>query len=473
MEFNDGSQYRVVSDPAAQLAQRELYCHRVASARDGKKYVDTTFAQHRQALQAMKGLLYYQFVWQNAGTPEEQATFFCDAIGQLADHEMVMLDIEVGGAITDPADFARRWLAVVEPRLRTRAWIYVPQALSKALHPLVDGRLVMAPRYSGTATRGVKPDWPHDVHQYTDVGHFPGCKQSGDVSYTELTVQQMLDRCRAKEKNVATSYNGWTAGEGWSVKGGQLEALVVAGEPFSPGVRAGDVHDVLEYVANQLHKRVEPVVRSDWHQADDWGYSYRANTNNPSQLSCHASGTAIDYNATRHPNGKGGTWTASQRAEIERILAEVNNVVRCLYGYDEMHFEIKGTVAQVAAAAAKIRGGIVAVTDPLEEVMAMYPSKTAFEDAVRRAVWHSPIAPNGDLPSSGAPWASTRVAGVDGVAGATLAELRNMRAVVDTLARALADQPGNGLTYEGIKQAIREVAGETVELEVSVKQTEA
>lgn len=151
------------------------------------------------------------------------------------------------------------------------------------------------------------------------------------------------------------SYNGWSAAPGWSVKGGQLKPLVVAGESFSPGVRAGDVHDVLQYVAEQLHRRVEPVVKAGWHAADDWGYAYRANVNNPASLSCHASGTAIDYNATRHPNGKRGTWTVAQRAEIGRILAEVNNVVVNL-AHDEMHFEIRGNAAQVAAAAAKIRG---------------------------------------------------------------------------------------------------------------------
>lgn len=154
---------------------------------------------------------------------------------------------------------------------------------------------------------------------------------------------------------MVSSYNGWPAGKGWSVAGGQLQALVVDGEPFSPGVRAGDVHDVLEYVANQVSDRVEPVFKAGWHAADDWGYSYRANTNNPSQLSCHASGTAIDYNATQHPNGRGGTWSAGEKAEILRILAEVDNVVRVLWGYDEMHFEIcKGPVA-VAAAAARVR----------------------------------------------------------------------------------------------------------------------
>lgn len=157
------------------------------------------------------------------------------------------------------------------------------------------------------------------------------------------------------------SYNGWSAAPGWSVKGGQLEPLSVAGESFSPGVRAGDVHDVLEYVAEQLHRRVEPVVKETWHQADDWGYSYRANVNNPASLSCHASATAIDYNATRHPNGKRGTWTAEQRAEIGRILAEVSNVVVNLAS-DEMHFEIRGTAAQVAAAASKIRAASTPAT---------------------------------------------------------------------------------------------------------------
>lgn len=154
---------------------------------------------------------------------------------------------------------------------------------------------------------------------------------------------------------MPSSYNGWPASPDRAALG--ITQLVVAGEPFAPGVRGGDVHTVLGYVAQQIHNRVEPVVRADWHQADDWGYSYRVNTNNPSQLSCHASGTAIDYNATRHPNGKGGTWSAAQKAEILRILAEVNNVVRCLWGYDEMHFEICDSMAAVAIAAEKVRGG--------------------------------------------------------------------------------------------------------------------
>lgn len=155
---------------------------------------------------------------------------------------------------------------------------------------------------------------------------------------------------------MAVSYNGWLASRNPADFGG-LQPLVIAGEPFSPGVRAGDVHDVFEYVLTRVHNEVEPVVRPEWHQADDWGYSYRPNTNNPSQLSCHASATAADYNATRHPNGKGGTWNASQKVRILQILADAGNVIRVLWGYDEMHFEICDTVAAVARVAARIRGG--------------------------------------------------------------------------------------------------------------------
>jgi hypothetical protein len=156
------------------------------------------------------------------------------------------------------------------------------------------------------------------------------------------------------------SYNGWTANRNAADFGG-IVPLVVAGEAFASGVRAGDVHTVLEYVATQLHLRVEPVVAAGWHQADDWGYSYRPNTNNPTQLSCHASATAFDYNATRHPNGARNTFTTSHVAEIRKILAEVDNVVKWGGDFsgtkDEMHFEICRDAAAVTAVATRIWRG--------------------------------------------------------------------------------------------------------------------
>lgn len=157
---------------------------------------------------------------------------------------------------------------------------------------------------------------------------------------------------------MAFSYNGWLASPNPADFGG-LAKLVVAGESFAPGVRAGDVHTVLQYVAEQMHARVEPVVRDDWHQADDWGYSYRPNVNNPRALSCHASGTAIDYNATRHPNGRRGTYAVGQVAEIQRILAEINGAVRWGGNFtgtrDEMHFEVVANAPALARVAERLR----------------------------------------------------------------------------------------------------------------------
>jgi len=147
-----------------------------------------------------------------------------------------------------------------------------------------------------------------------------------------------------------TSYNGWPASP-------DKNAINIVpfgdkyGVPFPGGVRDGDVKTVLGYVASQLHYRVEACI-SGW----DWGYSYRANVNNPSVLSCHASGTAIDYNAPLHPNGARNTFTSTQKATIYDILAEVSGSVQWGGDYagtvDEMHFEIivnSSTLAKVAA----------------------------------------------------------------------------------------------------------------------------
>lgn len=150
------------------------------------------------------------------------------------------------------------------------------------------------------------------------------------------------------------SYNGWYASPNLSTR-----PLVVAGEAFVPGVLDNDdVYTVLQYVAEQMHERVEPIVRDEWHQMDDWGYNYRATTNDNS-LSCHASGTAIDYNATRHPYNvpASANFSSEQIAEIRKIVEEAG-VIRWGGEWataDAMHFEIQGTAAEVAAAARRLR----------------------------------------------------------------------------------------------------------------------
>jgi hypothetical protein len=152
---------------------------------------------------------------------------------------------------------------------------------------------------------------------------------------------------------MAASYNGWTASSNPDAIGINRTWEPVPGHRFPGGVKAGDVETVFTYLVRQLDARVEPIEH--YPAGDEWGYNYRHNVNNPLSLSCHASGTAIDYNATRHPNRVPYTWTAAQAREIHRILDELDGVIRWLEGFDEMHFEVRGSTTAVRAVADRLR----------------------------------------------------------------------------------------------------------------------
>jgi len=166
-----------------------------------------------------------------------------------------------------------------------------------------------------------------------------------------------------------TSYNGWPANSDKNAIGVE-EFGDPQGFPFPGGVKASDVATVLGYVATQLHTRVEPCV-SGW----CWGYTYKQNVNNPSSLSCHASGTAIDWNAPDHPNGSSGTFSDDQVGTIYRILDEVQGAVDWLQGYDEMHFEIAVSASTLANIAATLPAGGGSPTPPEPEPIPDEPTE--------------------------------------------------------------------------------------------------
>jgi hypothetical protein len=134
-----------------------------------------------------------------------------------------------------------------------------------------------------------------------------------------------------------TSYNGWPVGSPGSVLG--VQNYTVPGTTVVLPIRAGDVATVLMYVATRFNNEVEALVRGQC-----WGYDYRANVNNPSVWSNHASATAIDLNSLKHPNGVAGTFTAAKKAAVRQILAFCGDVVYWGEDYsgtiDGMHFEI-------------------------------------------------------------------------------------------------------------------------------------
>lgn len=170
---------------------------------------------------------------------------------------------------------------------------------------------------------------------------------------------------------MATSYNGWTASKD-PASIGVDSGFVAAGRKFPGGVKSGDVSILFKYLVEQFDARVEEV---DLYAAgDEWGYHYKQSANSPSLLSCHSSGTAVDVNATRHPNGKRGTFSDAQVTAIRQILAECSGAVRWLGDAprvpDEMHFEIFGDASKVKAAADKIRAGNVPAHEAPEDYMA-------------------------------------------------------------------------------------------------------
>ncbi|MGL4339281.1 MAG: peptidoglycan-binding protein [Rhodoglobus sp.] len=134
---------------------------------------------------------------------------------------------------------------------------------------------------------------------------------------------------------AAESQNGWPGGSSGQIP---ISPLTVGGVSFPAGVREGNVKKILQYVAKRFDSEVEALV-AGW----CWGHAYRP-IRGARTLSNHASGTAIDINAPRHPLGSSGTFSNAQERAIHRIIDACDGVVRWGGDYsgrkDEMHFEI-------------------------------------------------------------------------------------------------------------------------------------
>lgn len=140
---------------------------------------------------------------------------------------------------------------------------------------------------------------------------------------------------------MSKSQNGWPV-----VKTGLTSLPQVTGK-----VLAGPVWVIMYWLCEYFARTVEPITKT-W----SWGWAYRKIAGSR-KWSNHASGTAIDLNAPRHPAGKTGTFTKAQAAQIALIVKAARGVLRWGHLFaDEMHFEIApgATPAQVAQVATVI-----------------------------------------------------------------------------------------------------------------------
>jgi len=103
-----------------------------------------------------------------------------------------------------------------------------------------------------------------------------------------------------------------------------------------------EVAKLMVGLAADFHKNVEEL-----NPKSCWGHDFRK-IDETNSWSFHAPGIAIDLNASRHPRGKRGTFTASQVSSIRRLLKDYSYHGVRLFRWggdfqskvDEMHFEI-------------------------------------------------------------------------------------------------------------------------------------
>jgi hypothetical protein len=137
---------------------------------------------------------------------------------------------------------------------------------------------------------------------------------------------------------MPVSQNGYSANDESLIR-----SAVVPGTTVKVRVRRGAPGDLLLHLAERWNREVEPLLAPDG-VLDCWGFAPRTIRGNTRVLSNHASGTALDFRARRHPLGSTGTYTASKVIAIRRILADFRHAVRWGGDYhgrkDEMHVEI-------------------------------------------------------------------------------------------------------------------------------------
>lgn len=145
---------------------------------------------------------------------------------------------------------------------------------------------------------------------------------------------------------MASSQNGWPVYT--SAPSGRCKWI-------TGRVAPGDVETVFNYLGERFNSEVEPITVSH-----SWGWANRA-IRGSSSTSNHASATAVDLNAPKHPLGKSGTFSAAQVRAIRKILNDLGGSIRWGGDYsgrkDEMHFEVNTSKANLAKVAASIRKG--------------------------------------------------------------------------------------------------------------------
>lgn len=155
------------------------------------------------------------------------------------------------------------------------------------------------------------------------------------------------------EENLPKSQNGWPASPDPELIG--IDTFRIPGTLRTVRLAKKAAPLLLAFAA-EFHKKVEKIDKGIM---DDWSYAYREIRGSTTTLSNHASGTALDLNATKHPLGVNGTFTKEQRVILKHLTAKYGLRAGEFYDgrVDGMHFEIWISQAEAKALIAKLNLG--------------------------------------------------------------------------------------------------------------------
>ncbi len=133
-----------------------------------------------------------------------------------------------------------------------------------------------------------------------------------------------------------------------------LYTWTVPGADTQLRLRRGPTGFLLIHLATRFDRTVEELHEP---LLDDWGHAFRP-IRGFVELSNHAGGVAEDLNATDHPLGVEGTFTAADEKRIQQMLVRYDGCIRWGGNYnsrkDEMHFEIDKPMADVGRVAKEL-----------------------------------------------------------------------------------------------------------------------
>lgn len=178
---------------------------------------------------------------------------------------------------------------------------------------------------------------------------------------------------------MAVSMNGWPVLDPGS-KYLYTWTLATKQGPVRITLRNGSAGFLLCHFILWYASTIEPVF--DPKLLDDWGHAVRPVRGRTSGFSNHASGTAADVNATRHPIGRAGTLGFKVRGvwaltRIRTRLLMYRGCIRAGAFYhgrkDEMHYEINKSLPMVEKAARRLlnspRGRMILALNPEQKAV--------------------------------------------------------------------------------------------------------